>query len=126
MTTSSLMAIPVTDILQGASAAASPTAGMASQFAQAMQAAPLNGGADIGGNNVVTKAILAQDQSTRELNDRMRDMAEANRNGDPTALDDGRRVELFYDLATASFRFNACVNLAQGAKNGIQTLMKNQ
>ena len=126
MTTTSLMAIPVTDILQSASAAANPTAGMASQFAQAMQAAPLNGVSDIGANSTVTKAILAQDQATRELSDRMRDMAEANRSGDPKALDDGRRVELFYDLATASFRFNACVNLAQGAKNGMQTLMKNQ
>ena len=126
MTTSSLMAIPVTDILQSASAAANPTAGMASQFAQAMQAAPLNGVSDVGATSTVAKALIAQDQATRERSDRMRDMALAYTAGDAKALDDVHRVELYNDLAVASFQFNACVNLAQGAKNGMQTLMKNQ
>src|SRR5437870_971878 len=99
MTTSSLLAIPVTDILKGASAAANPTAGMASQFAQAMQAAPLDGGPDSGVASNLAKAIRAQDQSTRERSDRMRDMALAYTAGDAKALDDVHRVELYNDLA---------------------------
>ena len=71
MTTSTLLAIPVTDILKSASAAANPTAGMASQFAQAMQAAPLDGGAEGGAGATLAKAIKAQDLSRQERSDRM-------------------------------------------------------
>ena len=93
MTTTSLMAIPVTDILQSASAAANPTAGMASQFAQAMQAAPLNGVSDVGATSTVAKALIAQDQATRKRTDRMRDMALAFTAGDAKALDDVRQLK---------------------------------
>lgn len=126
MTTPVMPVIPVADILQNASPARAPTVELAQQFARAMETAPVPQAGEDAGASVVAKAVLGQDQAMRDLNDHVRQMALAYGSGDDAALDVGRQIELFHQISSVNFQFNATVQVAQSAKNGLQTLIRNQ
>ena len=92
-----------------------------------MEGAGTSSATDASPDSTVGSALLHQDESMRKSLQDMHALAHAQKDGSLNDIDlTSRQVELMYRMSTMQFQFNAMVYLAQGAKSGLQTLMRNQ
>lgn len=114
-------------VLQGASAQEGPATALVQKFAALMERVPEASAVEAGSQTGVGQALLKQDEAMRKSLQDMHALAKASTT--PGASDQemtARQIELTYEITTVQFQFNAGVHLAQSAKNGLQTLMRNQ
>jgi type III secretion inner rod protein HrpB2 len=114
------------DVLQSAAPQQGPSEALAQKFAALMERVPEANFAEAGAQPGLAQTLLKQDEAMRKSLQDMHALAKANTS---TANDNemtARQIELTYEIATVQFQFNAGVYLAQSAKNGLQTLMRNQ
>ncbi len=100
---------------------------LAEKFSRLMEGAGTSSAIDAPPDSTVGNALLHQDESMRKSLQDMHALAHAQKDGSLNDIDlTSRQVELMYRMSTMQFQFNAMVYLAQGAKSGLQTLMRNQ
>ena len=100
---------------------------LAEKFSRLMEGAGTSSATDASPDSTVGSALLHQDESMRKSLQDMHALAHAQKDGSLNDIDlTSRQVELMYRMSTMQFQFNAMVYLAQGAKSGLQTLMRNQ
>ncbi len=100
---------------------------LAEKFSRLMEGSAPPSAAEVSPDSTVGNALLHQDESMRKSLQDMHALAHAQKDGSLNDIDlTSRQVELMYRMSTAQFQFNAMVYLAQGAKSGLQTLMRNQ
>jgi type III secretion inner rod protein HrpB2 len=123
---SPILPISAIDVMQSSSQQQGPSQALAEKFASLMNRVPEAGSAEAGTSNALGQAVLHQDEAMRKSLQDMHALAKANTPDANDAEMTARQIELTYEIATVQFQFNAGVALAQSAKNGIQTLMRNQ
>lgn len=100
---------------------------LAEKFSRMMEGAAPSSANAASPDSTVGNALLHQDESMRKSLQDMHALAHAQKDGSLNDIDlTSRQVELMYRMSTVQFQFNAMVYLAQGAKSGLQTLMRNQ